>query len=88
MRQRLYLDNSVVGGYHDEEFKEATRKFFDRIVAGDFVIYFSEVNDTELVLAPQHIQDVKNLIPPDCYQYVDLNEDARQLASLISMKRF
>ena len=80
MRQRLYIDNSVIGGYHDKEFEEATRKFFDRIRAKDFDIYFSEVNETELVLAPQRVKDVKKLIPEDCYKYVDLNDDAKKLA--------
>jgi len=80
MRQRLYIDNSVIGGYYDEEFEDATQKFFDRIKAKDFDIYFSEVNETELVLAPQHIQDVKKLIPADCYKFVDLNADAKKLA--------
>jgi hypothetical protein len=31
MRQRIYIDNSVVGGYYDEEFKEATIQLFERL---------------------------------------------------------
>ena len=80
MRQRIYIDTSVIGGYFDEEFESATRLLFDRIIAGDFDVYFSEVNETELFLAPQHIKDLKNLIPVDCYKYLDLNEEAKQLA--------
>ena len=30
MKQRVYIDTSVVGGYFDEEFKEATLKHKDR----------------------------------------------------------
>ena len=59
MRQRIYIDNSVIGGYFDEEFEEATKRLFDRIKAKDFDIYFSEVNETELSLAPKHIRDIK-----------------------------
>jgi predicted nucleic acid-binding protein len=80
MRPRLYIDTSVIGGYYDEEFEEVTKKFFDRIKGNDFDIYFSEVNETELILAPQHIQDVKKLIPADCYNFVFLNDDAKRLA--------
>ena len=80
MRRRLYIDNSVIGGYHDKEFIVATRQFFDRIIAKDFDIYFSEVNETELSLAPKNIRDVKKLIPIECYYYLDLNDDAKQLA--------
>ena len=57
MRQRIYIDTSVIGGYYDEEFEEPTKQLFDRIANKDFDIYFSEVNETELILAPQHIQD-------------------------------
>ncbi len=30
MKQRIYIDTSVVGGYFDEEFKEDTIKLFER----------------------------------------------------------
>lgn len=30
MKPRLYIDTSVIGGYFDEEFNEATRKLFKR----------------------------------------------------------
>ena len=80
MKQRIYIDNSVIGGYFDEEFEEPTKQLFDRIKAKDFDVYFSEVNETELSLAPKHIRDIKNLIPNDCYKYLDLNDVAKKLA--------
>ncbi|MBC8487655.1 MAG: PIN domain protein [Bacteroidetes bacterium] len=80
MKQRIYIDNSVIGGYFDEEFKESTKQLFDRIQAKDFDIYFSEVNETELSLAPKHIRDIKKLIPNDCLKYLDLNDDSKKLA--------
>lgn len=87
MRPRIYIDTSVIGGYFDEEFEEATRQFFDRIENKDFDIYFSEVNETELSLAPENIKDLKNLIPSECYKYLELNDEAKKLAeSYISEK--
>jgi len=80
LRQRIYIDTSVIGGYFDEEFEEATKKLFDRIQNKDFDIYFSEVNETELILAPKHIQDLKLLIPKDCYHYLELSEESKLLA--------
>ena len=80
MRQRIYIDNSVIGGYFDEEFEAAKKRLFDRIIEKDFDIYFSKVNDVELSLAPKHIQDIKNLIPKDCYNYLDLTDEANTLA--------
>ena len=30
MKQRIYIVTSVIGGYFDEEFKDATRELFKR----------------------------------------------------------
>jgi len=80
MRRRIYIDNSVISGYFDKEFEVATKRLFDRIIAKDFDIYFSKVNMAELSLAPKYIRDIKNLIPTDCYNYLDLSEEANILA--------
>ena len=80
MRQRIYIDTSVIGGYFDEEFEDASKRLFDRIINKDFDVYFSEVNETELSLAPAHIQNLKKLIPLDCYKYSELNEESKLLA--------
>ena len=50
MKQRIYIDTSVIGGYYDTEFEVPTKQLFERIVNKDFIIYFSEVNETELEL--------------------------------------
>ena len=80
MKQRIYIDTSVIGGYHDEEFEIATIQLFHRIENKDFIIYFSEVNETELILAPQHIKDVKLKIPADCIHYIEIDEEVEELA--------
>ncbi len=70
MKQRIYIDTSVIGGYYDSEFEMPTKKLFERMINKDFVVFFSEVNETELEFAPQHIKDVKNLIPLDCIRHI------------------
>ena len=80
MKSRIYIDTSVIGGYYDEEFEKATKLFFDRIQSKDFFIYFSEINETELILAPQNVQELKKLIPDDCYRYLNLDEECKILA--------
>ena len=55
MKQRIYIDTSVIGGFYDEEFEEHTKRLFERIRNKDFDIYFSEVNEAELILAPQNV---------------------------------
>jgi hypothetical protein len=59
----IYLDNSVIGGYYDEIFASDTQAFFKRIENKEFQVFFSNVNETELNLAPDHIQEVKSKIP-------------------------
>jgi|ERR1017187_2066229 predicted nucleic acid-binding protein len=80
MKSRLYIDTSVIGGYYDDKFLIDTRAFFDRIINKDFFIYFSEVNETELVLAPQRVKDVKKLIPLDCLKNLELDSESKTLA--------
>jgi len=80
MQQRIYIDNSVIGGYYDEEFEEASQSLFKRIIAKDFIVYFSEVNETELSLAPKRVRGVKDLIPTDCFRYIELDHESKSLA--------
>lgn len=35
MKQRIYIDTSVVGGYFDDEFSEDTIPFFERVKKGE-----------------------------------------------------
>ena len=80
MRQCIYIDNSVIGGYYDVEFEEATRQLFERIVNKEFEVYLSEVNEAELMNAPQKVKDVKNLIPSDCFHYIEMTDEVKALA--------
>ncbi len=74
MKPRIYIDTSAIGGYYDEEFEDATRPLFDRIANHDFEVYFSEINELELVLAPARVQAVKELMPTGSYKYLTLDE--------------
>jgi hypothetical protein len=80
MKLRVYVDTSVVGGYFDDEFEDVTKLFFDRIFKKDFLVFFSEISEAELSLAPDFIKDLKSKIPVDCYRYLDLDDESRELA--------
>lgn len=80
MKLRAYIDTSVVGGYFDEEFEDVTKLFFDRIFKKDFLVYFSEISEAELSLAPDFIKDLKARIPSECYRYLDLDDESREFA--------
>ena len=80
MKLRVYIDTSVVGGYFDEEFDEVTKLFFERIFKKEFLVYFSEVSEAELSLAPDFVRNLKSKIPSDCYRYLELDDESRELA--------
>ena len=80
MKLRVYIDTSVVGGYFDDEFEDDTKAFFERIFNKEFLVHFSEISETELSLAPDFIKDLKKRIPSDCYKYLELDNESRDLA--------
>lgn len=53
---RVYADTSVFGGLFDEEFQEASRRFFDLIKAGDFRLVISSAVSDELYEAPEQVR--------------------------------
>jgi len=82
VKRRIYIDTSVIGGYHDVEFETATRQLFERIADKEFDVYFSEINEAELMNAPQQVKDVKELIPCDCFHYISVTDEVETLSQL------
>ncbi len=42
------------------------------------------MNETELEFAPEHIKDVKNLIPTDCIRYIEIDDEVEVLTQTIN----
>lgn len=80
MRQRIYIDTSVVGGYFDEEFSEATTKLFERFENGDVLFIVSDLLDLELLNAPQHVAALLLRYSADKFERVALTQEAVSLA--------
>ncbi len=80
MKQRIYIDTSVVGGYFDEEFKEATVKLFERLDNNEIVFVVSDLLDLELINAPQQVREHLLHYSADKFQRVELTEEAIKLA--------
>lgn len=49
MRQRIYIDTSVVGGFFDEEFKDATHRLFGRLERDEVRFIISDLLELELI---------------------------------------
>ena len=54
----LYLDSSVLGGYYDEEFLEATRTLWSQMKQGRFHFVSSLLVDQEISAAPERVQSL------------------------------
>jgi len=81
MKPTIYIDTSVVGGFFDEEFKEATQRLFDRLVNDEVRFVLSDILELELVQAPQHVKELLLNYAPDRFVRVEVTEEAMELAN-------
>src|SRR5688572_16800537 len=80
MIQRIYIDTSVVGGYFDNEFQEATRRLFKRLEDNEVKFIISDLLDLELTLAPQHVGELLLRYSADRFERVELTQETMDLA--------
>ncbi len=81
MKQRIYIDTSVVGGYFDEEFKVTTKMLFDRLVNNEIRFVVSDLLDLELISAPQKVREHLLQFSSDKFERVELTQEAIELAN-------
>ena len=80
MKQRIYIDTSVVGGYFDEEFSDATQGLFKRFENNEIIFVVSDLLDLELIAAPQNVRDLLHQYSSDKFERIQLTEEAIKLA--------
>lgn len=80
MKQRIYIDTSVVGGYFDEEFKEETIALFERLENNEIVFVVSDLLDLELINAPEKVRNLLQKYSLDKFERIELNEESVNLA--------
>ena len=80
MKQRIYIDTSVVGGYFDEEFKEATIKLFERFDLDELILVVSDLLDIELLRAPQQVRELLSKYPAEKFVRIEMSKEAEVLA--------
>ena len=80
MMQRIYIDTSIVGGFYDEEFKEATVKLFERLEKHEIIFVVSDLLDLELINAPLRVREHLLQYPNNRFERVELTEEAISLA--------
>ena len=80
MKQRIYIDTSIVGGYFDEEFNEATIQLFERFENGELIFVVSDLLDLELINAPERVRNLLLQYSADKFERVELSEEAIELS--------
>lgn len=80
MKQHIYIDTSVVGGYYDEEFKEDTIKLFERFENDEIIFVVSDLLDLELLDAPQRVRELLLKYSPEKFERIELTEEMIKLA--------
>ena len=80
MKQRIYIDTSVIGGYFDEEFKDATRELFKRFENNEITFVVSDLLDLELIGAPKNVRELLYKFSADKFERVELTDEAILLA--------
>jgi predicted nucleic acid-binding protein len=81
VKQRIYIDTSVFGGYFDEEFAEHTIPLFDRLKNNEFILLFSSVTQDELENAPGKVKELVKSIKTNSTEFLDTTDEAVDLAT-------
>jgi predicted nucleic acid-binding protein len=76
---RIYADTSVFGGCFDDEFAKESRKLFNEIKDGRFILVVSPTTLRELEQAPLEVRQIIAEIPDDCIELMDFSEDIEHL---------
>lgn len=81
MKQRLYIDTSVFGGYYDIEFEDFTIPLFDRIKIGEFTLLFSSVTQDELENAPLNVKELVQHLKIEQTEFLEITDETVELAN-------
>jgi len=78
-RLRVYIDASVVGGCHDEEFADESQKLMAMARRGEIRLLVSDLLAAELDFAPEKVQQVLEDLPRSALESVPLSEEVMEL---------
>jgi hypothetical protein len=80
VKQKIYIDTSVFGGYFDEEFSNQTIPLFERIKNEEFILLYSSITQGELENAPNYVKELVKSLKVDFTEYIDVSDEAIDLA--------
>lgn len=76
---RIYADTSVIGGVHDPEFADDSRRFVKGVRAGRFILLVSEIVVAELQGAPEAVRRILPSLPATSVEPVEISEEVLTL---------
>ena len=80
MKQRVYIDTSVIGGCFDHEFEEWSKRLFDDFKSGKRIAVVSDVTLDELADAPSKVKDNFEVIPDESTEILFSDDQSKELA--------
>lgn len=80
MKQRVYIDTSVIGGYYDQEFTEWSKSLFDDFNSGKRIAVLSDLTLDELRDAPKRVKEILDTIPEESIEILAIDNETRELA--------
>ena len=80
MKLRIYIDNSVVGGCEDDEFRDHSKRLMDCFVRGEFILVLSSLTVQELAAAPDRVRLHLAAVPEEHIEALPLTTPASELA--------
>ncbi len=78
---RVYVDTSVIGGCHDEEFQKPSRRLFERFASGELTFVLSPLVLEELQASPRRVREVLRLVPDTHTEMLEALPQAERLAA-------
>ncbi|MGD2035719.1 MAG: hypothetical protein PVF73_11715 [Bacteroidales bacterium] len=81
MKQRIYIDTSVIGGCFDEEFEEWSNRLLDELISGLKIAIISDITYREVELAPKSVQDKLFSIPTKYREDIMTDNEVEELAN-------
>ncbi len=87
IKQRIYIDTSVVGGYFDIEFSKNTVPFFERAKNNEIILIVSDLLEAELLRAPEFVRNLLKEIPDNAIEKIKILPEAILLADKYIMAK-
>jgi len=82
MKQKVYIDTSVIGGCFDPEFEEWSTRLFDDFISGKRIAVISDITLDELSEAPEFVQENFRKVPEKNIEVLISDTESRKLADL------